>query len=58
VFSYYEFTHPVDDRLTDEKWQMMLEEKKAPEQPEWIRFFTTKEGKKEIIIPQPRYSGC
>ncbi|HPC28932.1 MAG TPA: DUF3160 domain-containing protein [bacterium] len=58
VFSYYEFTHPVNDRLTDEKWQMMLEEKKAPEQPEWIRFFTTKEGKKEIIIPQPRYSGC
>ena len=23
-FSYYEFTHPAEDRLTDEQWQQML----------------------------------
>jgi hypothetical protein len=23
-FSYYEFTHPAEDRLTDERWQRML----------------------------------
>ena len=28
VFSYYEFRHPMADRLTDEKWQKMLNESK------------------------------
>ncbi|HII00472.1 TPA: DUF3160 domain-containing protein [Methanosarcinaceae archaeon] len=34
VFSHYEFKQPMDDRLTDEKWREMLEEK-PPEKPEW-----------------------
>lgn len=38
VFTYYEFRWPRDDRLTDEKWQKMLEEGKAPPQPGWCRF--------------------
>ena len=38
VFSYYEFKHPMDDRLTDEKWKEMLEnEKESPEVPEWVK---------------------
>jgi hypothetical protein len=35
VFSYYEFKHPMDDRLTDEKWKEMLE-RNPPEKPEWV----------------------
>jgi hypothetical protein len=34
VMSYYEFKHPMSDRLTDEKWREMLEEN-PPEKPEW-----------------------
>jgi hypothetical protein len=34
VFSYYEFTHPMSDRLTDEKWQSM-ENRPAP--PVWAK---------------------
>ncbi|HIE06252.1 MAG TPA: DUF3160 domain-containing protein [bacterium (Candidatus Stahlbacteria)] len=33
IFSYYEFLHPIFDRLTDEKWQKMTK----PERPEWQR---------------------
>jgi hypothetical protein len=36
VFSYYEFTQPMDDRLTDEAWQA-LEPK--PDLPIWTRSF-------------------
>jgi hypothetical protein len=39
IFSYYEFKHPMKDRLTDEKWQKMLEEEKAPELPEWTTIY-------------------
>lgn len=37
TFSYYEFVQPLDKRLTDEEWQKMLEEKKAPAVPEWMK---------------------
>jgi hypothetical protein len=39
VFSYYEFKHPMDDRLTDEGWQRMGEESKRPNQPPWTKSF-------------------
>lgn len=39
VFSYWEFAWPMSDRLTDEKWQQMLEEGKAPPHPEWAAGF-------------------
>ena len=35
VFSYYEFKHPMDDRLTDDKWKEMLKEE-PPEKPGWV----------------------
>jgi hypothetical protein len=41
VFSYYEFKHPMDDRLTDEKWQEMGKEGNRPDQPPWTRTFIT-----------------
>ncbi|HER35515.1 MAG TPA: DUF3160 domain-containing protein [Halothiobacillaceae bacterium] len=44
LFSYYEFQWPADDRLTDEKWQGMLDDGSAPPQPDWIGSFYTPEG--------------
>ncbi len=38
MFSYYEFTHPMSDRLTDEKWRDMLENN-PKELPEWFDSF-------------------
>ena len=39
VFSYYEFKQPINDRLTDEKWQQMQKENKRPSQPDWTNSF-------------------
>ncbi len=36
TYGYYEFVCPLGTRLTDEDWQQMLEEGKAPGLPEWI----------------------
>jgi hypothetical protein len=41
AMSFYEFWHPISDRLTDEKWKKMLREKQAPPQPFWIKSFFT-----------------
>jgi hypothetical protein len=38
VFSYYEFTYPMSDRLTDEAWQAMSP---RPDQPVWTESFIT-----------------
>ena len=38
VFSYYEFKHPMKDRLTDEKWKEMLQTN-PPERPTWVQSF-------------------
>jgi hypothetical protein len=42
VFSYYEFKHPMDDRLTDEKWQEMGKQRQRPDQPPWTKSFIAK----------------
>jgi hypothetical protein len=39
AFSYYEFKQPISDRLTDEAWQQMLTDNKAPEVPSWTKSF-------------------
>lgn len=44
VFSYYEFTWPAEDRLTDEKWHQMLEENRVPARPAWNDNFMVQEG--------------
>jgi hypothetical protein len=36
TFAYYEFTHPMSDRLTDEAWQAMSP---RPDQPVWTQSF-------------------
>jgi hypothetical protein len=38
VFSYYEFIHPLSDRLTDEAWQAMSPK---PDRPVWTESFIT-----------------
>jgi hypothetical protein len=39
VFSYREFEWPASDRLTDEKWQQMVRDGKAPPPPVWTKSF-------------------
>jgi hypothetical protein len=39
ALSYYEFKHPVSDRLTDEKWQAAIRTGRAPGQPAWTKTF-------------------
>ncbi len=36
MFSFYEFTHPMSDRLTDEKWRETMDQYRLPI---WIRDF-------------------
>jgi hypothetical protein len=36
VLSYYEFKHPMSDRLTDEAWQNLLDSPEKPERPTWF----------------------
>jgi len=35
VLSYYEFKHPMSDRLTDEAWRQMLDSPQRPDRPSW-----------------------
>jgi hypothetical protein len=37
VLSYYEFTHPMSDRLTDEGWREILDSPNKPERPRWYQ---------------------
>ena len=39
LFTYYEFVHPMSDRLTDEAWQEMLAAGDVPDAPEWTASF-------------------
>ncbi|MFW9920002.1 MAG: DUF3160 domain-containing protein, partial [Candidatus Thorarchaeota archaeon] len=38
-FSYYEFEHPMNDRLTDESWRDMLDSDIEPDFPDWTESF-------------------
>ncbi len=39
IFSYYEFKQPMENRLTNETWRLMLQEN-PPSSPEWTRSFS------------------
>ncbi|MFX1561460.1 MAG: DUF3160 domain-containing protein, partial [Promethearchaeota archaeon] len=41
IFSYYEFIQPLDERLTDEAWQGMLELGSTPSMPLWVGVFVS-----------------
>jgi hypothetical protein len=36
VLSYYEFKHPMSDRLTDEAWRELLDSPNKPDRPKWF----------------------
>jgi len=38
-FSYYEFRQPINERLTDETWQYMIDHGLAPPLPSWTSSF-------------------
>jgi len=42
VYSYYEFTWPMSDRLTDKKWRELLNSSQAPALPSWTDTFVAK----------------
>jgi hypothetical protein len=44
VFSYYEFTQPRDQRLTDDEWRTKLAGADAPSLPAWASNFVFKGG--------------
>ncbi|MHA3962179.1 MAG: DUF3160 domain-containing protein [Candidatus Thorarchaeota archaeon SMTZ1-45] len=39
IFSYYEFEQPLDNRLTDEAWQEMIDLGIVPSMPLWVGTF-------------------
>jgi hypothetical protein len=49
IFSYYEFPWPLNDRLTDEKWQDILEKEKAPNRPTWINYMSDSKQEKQLL---------
>lgn len=49
IFSFYEFPWEISDRLTDEKWQEMLNSGNAPAQPEWINYKSNQNAEKNLI---------
>ena len=52
VLSYYEFKHPMNDRLTDEKWRELLKGDKRPAPPEWTKAYAS--AKAAYACPPPK----
>lgn len=49
VFSYYEFTQPRSERLTDQEWQQRLASN-APARPEWTKNFLIPGGEARDVL--------
>ena len=49
IFSWYEFTRPITERMTDEEWRKMLTNGIAPPMPRWTSGFI------DVKAPQPQY---
>lgn len=39
VYSYYEFTQPMEERLNDKEWRKMLNSAQKPQRPSWADAF-------------------
>lgn len=48
VYSYYEFSRPASDRLTDEEWQDLLKTDHAPPRPTWSDPFRPPGSKRQL----------
>ncbi|MFB0555534.1 MAG: DUF3160 domain-containing protein, partial [Phycisphaerae bacterium] len=56
VLSYYEFKHPMSDRLTDEAWQELLDSPDKPERPKWyvpLMDTTPEDSEYNRLVPLP-----
>ena len=53
-FSYYEFKHPMNDRLIDEAWQVMLKGANPPAPPQWTAAFIDHD--QNFAITQPHHA--
>lgn len=49
VYSYYEFTVPMTERMTDDDWKMLLAEGKQPARPEWTKSYRTNKPAREVV---------
>ncbi|MCE5241287.1 DUF3160 domain-containing protein [bacterium] len=64
VFSYYEFTVPVANRMTDEDWQKKLDSSDRPKVPAWVKSFRSSlgaKGKRDVEekgVPTFSTGGC
>lgn len=47
MFSFYEFPHPMNDRLTDEAWSQLLDSDEPPVMPSWTTSFVEELGATE-----------
>jgi hypothetical protein len=54
LFSYYEFSHPVAERLTDEKWAEMIRKGKQPARPKWVSDFQAPAKKRDLFSGRRR----
>lgn len=39
VYSYYEFEHPIDERMTDDEWRALVAAGTQPPRPDWIDLY-------------------
>ncbi|MBN1918383.1 MAG: DUF3160 domain-containing protein [Verrucomicrobia bacterium] len=44
VMSYYEFKQPLEARLTNQEWRIMLDTDAAPDPPIWTKSFLTRDS--------------
>lgn len=49
VMSYYEFTVPMSERLTDDAWKQMLADGKQPARPKWAQSYLTMKPAREVV---------
>jgi hypothetical protein len=50
TFSFYEFTQPLANRLTDEGWLVLLSSKDAPTLPDWSQSFVSPDSADSSFI--------
>jgi hypothetical protein len=53
VYTYYEFTGPVSDRLTDEKWREWIQRGNAPAAPSFTQPFRAKPLPRDLGLELP-----
>lgn len=55
VYSYYEFTRPITERMTDSEWSTTLASGKLPARPLFVRAFTAARSQRTLGPPaKPR----